>query len=41
MVTGTMLIVAESLEAATAIALGCPVYEFDGSVEVRAIVARG
>jgi hypothetical protein len=41
MVTGTMLILAESLEAATTIALGCPVYEFDGSVEVRAIVAHG
>jgi hypothetical protein len=41
MVTGTLLVVADSLEAAAQLALGCPVYEFDGSVEVRPIFARG
>jgi hypothetical protein len=41
MVTGTLLIVADSLDAATTLALGCPVYEFDGSVEVRPIVVHG
>jgi hypothetical protein len=41
MVTGTLLIVADSLDAATTLALGCPVYEFDGSVEVRPVFARG
>jgi hypothetical protein len=39
-VTGTLLILADSLDAATKLALGCPVYEFDGSVEVRPIFAR-
>ena len=41
MVTGTLPVVADSLEAAAQLALGCPVYEFDGSVEVRPIFARG
>jgi hypothetical protein len=40
MVTGTLIVLADSLEAATTLALGCPVYEFDGSVEVRPIHAR-
>lgn len=39
-VTGTLLVLADSLDAATKLALGCPVYEFDGSVEVRPIFAR-
>jgi hypothetical protein len=39
MVTGTLTVLADSLDAATAIALGCPIYEFDGSVEVRPIYA--
>ena len=40
LVTGTHVVIAESLEEATKLALGCPVYEFDGSVEVRPILAR-
>jgi hypothetical protein len=39
-VTGTLLVEAPTLEAATELALGCPVYELDGSVEVRGIVER-
>ncbi|HEX3771211.1 MAG TPA: YciI family protein [Polyangiaceae bacterium] len=41
MVTGTLFVVADSLDAATQIALGCPIYEFDGSVEVRPVYPRG
>ena len=37
-VTGNLVIHADSLDEATRIALGCPIYEFDGSVEVRAIL---
>jgi hypothetical protein len=35
MVTGNMAVVAASLDEAVALAQGCPVFEFDGSVEVR------
>jgi hypothetical protein len=38
MVTGTLIVSADSLEAATTLALGCPVFEFGGSVEVRPIL---
>ena len=40
LVTGSLLVNAESLDEATQLALGCPVYEYDGSVEVREILAR-
>ena len=38
MVTGNMALVASSLEEAVALAQGCPVFEFDGSVEVRPLL---
>ena len=37
LVTGTLAIRAATLDAATEIAKGCPIYEYDGSVEVRQI----
>jgi hypothetical protein len=37
LVTGTVVIEAVSLEDATTVALTCPIYEFDGSVEVRPV----
>jgi hypothetical protein len=37
LVTGTMLLTCSSLEEAVALAHGCPIYEFDGSVEVRPV----
>jgi hypothetical protein len=41
LVTGMLVINAPTLEAATAIAMGCPIYEYDGSVEVRPIFEKG
>jgi hypothetical protein len=41
LVTGTLFIKAPSLEAATEIAKGCPIYEYDGSVEIRPIYEHG
>jgi len=38
MVTGNMAIVAASLDEAVSLARGCPVFEFDGSVEVRPLL---
>lgn len=38
LVTGTMLITSGSLDEAVALARGCPIYEFDGSVEVRPVL---
>jgi hypothetical protein len=38
MVTGNMELVAASLDEAVALALSCPVFEFDGSVEVRPLL---
>jgi hypothetical protein len=38
LVTGSLVLTATSLEEATALALGCPVFEFGGSVEVRPVV---
>ena len=35
LVSGILLISASSLDAAVEIARGCPIYEYDGSVEVR------
>ena len=40
LVTGNLVIVAASLDEATRIATGCPIFEFDGSVEVRPILER-
>lgn len=40
LVTGTLVVRAPTLEAATEIAKGCPIYEFDGSVEVRPIFEK-
>jgi hypothetical protein len=37
LVTGSLLIEAESLDAAAELAKGCPIYIFDGSVEVRPV----
>jgi len=37
LVTGSMVIEADSLEDAVEVARGCPTYEFDGSVEVRPV----
>jgi hypothetical protein len=39
-VTGTLVIEATSLDAATELARGCPVFELDGSVEVRPLLER-
>jgi hypothetical protein len=37
LVTGNLAIEAESLDAAAELALGCPIYLYDGSVEVRPV----
>lgn len=41
LVTGMLVVRAASLEAATEIAKDCPIYEYDGSVEVRPIFQKG
>jgi hypothetical protein len=38
MVTGSLIVEAASLEEATELARDCPVFEFDGSVEVRPVL---
>jgi hypothetical protein len=40
LVTGNLIVLAPSLDEATTIAMGCPIFEFDGSVEVRPILER-
>jgi hypothetical protein len=40
LVTGNMSIVAASLDEAAALASSCPIFEFDGSVEVRPVFER-
>lgn len=40
LVTGSMLIEAESLEEATRMAQGCPAFEYDGSVEIRPVLEQ-
>jgi hypothetical protein len=40
LVTGSLTIVAESLDHATELASGCPIFLFDGSVEVRPVFER-
>jgi hypothetical protein len=37
-VTGSLVLEAASLEEATELALGCPVFEMGGSLEVRPVV---
>jgi hypothetical protein len=37
LVTGNLAIEAESLDEAASLALGCPIYIYDGSVEVRPV----
>ncbi len=37
LVTGSLVVKAPTLEAATEVAMGCPIYEYDGSVEVRPV----
>jgi hypothetical protein len=41
LVTGTVVVKAATLDAATEIAKGCPIYEYDGSVEVRPVFEMG
>ena len=40
LVTGNLVVIATSLDEATRLALGCPIFEFDGSVEVRPVLER-
>jgi hypothetical protein len=40
MVTGNLVVLTSSIEEATRLATGCPIFEFDGSVEVRPILER-
>ena len=40
LVTGSLAIVAESLDQATELAKDCPIFLFDGSVEVRPVYER-
>ena len=40
LVTGTLVLEAASLEEATELAQGCPIFEFDGSVEVRPVLEQ-
>jgi hypothetical protein len=40
MVTGNLVVLTSSIEEATRFATGCPIFEFDGSVEVRPILER-
>lgn len=37
LVSGVVVISADSLDAAVELARGCPIYEYDGSVEVRPV----
>jgi hypothetical protein len=38
LVTGSLVLEAASLEEATALARDCPIFEFDGSVEIRPVL---
>ena len=40
LVTGSLIVTAGSLDDATRLAAGCPIFEFDGSVEVRPVFQR-
>ena len=37
LVTGNLVVEADDLDHATRLADGCPIFEFDGSVEVRPV----
>lgn len=39
LVSGILAVSADSLEAAVELARGCPIYEYNGSVEVRPFIA--
>lgn len=39
LVSGTLIVEAASLDEAAEFALGCPIFEYDGSVEVRPVLA--
>jgi hypothetical protein len=39
LVSGFLIVSADSLEAAVELARGCPIFEYDGSVEVRPMMA--
>ena len=39
LVTGSLVLEAASLDEATELALGCPVFEMGGSLEVRPVAA--
>jgi hypothetical protein len=41
MITGSLLIEAKSLDEAAELARQCPVFEYDGSVEVRPLLVYG
>jgi hypothetical protein len=41
LVTGNLAIQASSLDEAAKLALGCPIYIYDGSVEVRPVAQMG
>jgi len=41
LVTGSLVVIADSLDEATALSMGCPVFLFGGSVEVRPIATMG
>jgi hypothetical protein len=41
LITGNLVVEASSLDEATELAHGCPIFEFDGSVEIRPILERG
>lgn len=40
LVSGVLVVSASSLEAAVELARGCPIYEYDGSVEVRPVMVQ-
>jgi hypothetical protein len=40
LVSGTLVVEAASLDEAAELARGCPILEFDGTVEVRPVLAR-
>jgi hypothetical protein len=41
LVTGSLVVIADSLDEATALSMGCPVFLFGGSVEVRPVANMG
>lgn len=41
LVTGTLVIEASSIDAAVELARGCPIFEIDGSLEIRVVFDQG